>query len=153
MTSSPSGHWVLAQLNVARLVAPLDSPELAPFVAGLAPVNAIADGAEGFLWRLQDESGDATALRPWGDDVIVNLSVWESVGALRDFTFGLWHGGYLKRRREWFQPYGSATLVLWWVARGHQPTLEEAKARLDLLTSSGPGPAAFTLRSPQAPPS
>ncbi len=153
MNPSPTGRWDLAQLNIARLSAPLDSPELADFVAGLEPINAVADAAPGFVWRLQDESGDATALRPWGEDVIVNLSVWESVEALRGFVFGLAHAAALKRRREWFGAYGSASLVLWWVPRGHQPTLEEARLRLDLITASGAGPGAFTLRSPYAAPS
>lgn len=153
MSASPSGRWDLAQLNIARLSAPLDSPQLAGFVAGLEPINAVADAAPGFVWRLQDDSGDATAIRPWGEDVIVNLSVWESVEALRGFVFGLSHAASLKRRREWFGAYGSASLVLWWVPRGHEPTLEEARVRLDLITASGAGPGAFTLRSPYAAPS
>jgi hypothetical protein len=153
VSESRSRRWDLAQLNIARLSAPLDSPELADFVAGLEPVNAAADAAPGFVWRLQDESGDATALRPWGDDVIVNLSVWESVDALRGFVFGLAHAAVLKRRREWFEAYGATSLVLWWVPSGREPTLEEAHVRLDLITRSGPGPGAFTLRTPFASPS
>jgi hypothetical protein len=45
--------YVLAQVNIARMRAPLDSPLLADFVADLDPVNATADTAPGFLWRLQ----------------------------------------------------------------------------------------------------
>jgi Domain of unknown function (DUF3291) len=153
VSESPSGRWVLAQLNVARLTAPLDSPELADFVAALEPLNAVADAAPGFVWRLKDDSGDATALRPWGEDTIVNMSVWESVEALRAYVFGLEHAAVLKRRRSWFEQYGSASLVLWWVPRGHEPTLDEAKVRLDMVTADGAGPGAFTLRSPYAPPS
>ena len=143
----------LAQLNVARLLAPLDSPELAGFVEALEPVNAVADGAPGFVWRLQDDAGDATSLRPWGDDVIVNMSVWESVEALRAYVYGLEHAAVLRQRRSWFEAYGSASLVLWWIPQGHEPTLEEAKVRLDMVEADGPSPVAFTLRSPYAAPS
>ncbi len=143
--------WQLAQLNVARLAAPLDSPQLADFIAGLAPVNAEADAAPGFVWRLQDESGDATAIRPFGDDVIVNLSVWESVEALVAFMYDDTHAGVLRRRREWFLPFGGPAVVAWWVRSGHRPTLTEAKARLDSLTEHGPSETAFVLRSPYPP--
>jgi hypothetical protein len=136
----------LAQLNVARLVAPIDSPELVDFVAQLDAVNALADAAPGFVWRLQDESGNATALSPSGDDVIVNMSVWDSVGSLRSYVFAAGHVDVLRRRREWFAPRDSAHLVLWWVPAGHRPSLDEARERLDLLDREGPSPSAFTLR-------
>jgi hypothetical protein len=139
----------LAQLNVARLREPLDSPTLAPFVAALDAVNAVADGWPGFVWRLQDDAGNATALRPWGDDVIVNLSVWASVEALRSYVYAADHAGVLRRRREWFVPYEGPHLVLWWVPAGHRPDLAEAGARLATLAADGPGPDAFTLREPQ----
>lgn len=145
--------WHLAQLNVARLAAPLDSPQLADFMAGLEPVNAKADSAPGFVWRLQDESGDATGYRPWGDDVIVNLSVWESVEALTTFMYDSAHAGVLRRRREWFLPFGGPAVVAWWVPVGHLPRLEESRQRLDSLTEHGPTPRAFVLRSPYPPPS
>ena len=111
----------VAQLNVARLAAPIDSPRLADFVAQLDAVNAQADTALGFLWRLQDESGNATAVRPWGDDMIVNMSTWVSVEALRTYVFGVAHVEVLHRRREWFVPMQGAHLVLWWVPAGHRP--------------------------------
>jgi len=142
----------LAQLNIARLVAPLDSPALAPFVEALNEVNALADAAAGFVWRFADDSGNATAVRPWGDDIVVNMSMWESVQALRDFVYGPRHAQVLRRRREWFVAPGSPHLVLWWVPAGELPTLEQARARLDLLEANGPGPAAFTLRQPFGPP-
>ncbi len=87
-----SSH-VLAQVNIGRLLAPLDSPQLADFVAWLEPVNAVADGAPGFVWRLQTEDGDATALRAFSGDaegadggILINMSVWESVEALAAFV-------------------------------------------------------------------
>lgn len=138
----------LAQLNIARLLEPIDSPRLAPFVAALDEVNAVADAAPGFVWRLQSESGNATDIRPWGEHVIVNMSVWESVQALRDYVYGPMHTDVLRRRRDWFVPLGTAHLVLWWVPAGHRPTLDGAGERLARLARDGPSPAAFTLREP-----
>ena len=147
MVDPAAAAYHLAQLNVARLVAPIDSAELADFVAGLAPVNALADAAPGFVWRLQEESGDATGLRPWGDDMIVNLSVWASAEALRSYVFAPGHLEVLRRRREWFVPMPSPHLVLWWVPAGYRPSLAEAGERLARLAADGPGPSAFTLRT------
>lgn len=138
----------LAQLNIARLRAPLDSPALAGFVALLPEVNALAERSPGYVWRLQDESGDATALRPFGADVIVNLTVWESVEALHGFTYRTTHLEPMRRRREWFVPADGPHLVLWWIPAGARPTLAEAAERLDRLRHDGPSPAAFTFRSP-----
>jgi hypothetical protein len=136
----------LAQLNVARLLEPIESPRLAPFVRALDAVNAVADAAPGFVWRLQTESGNATDVRPWGDDVIVNMSVWESVEALRDYVYGPEHAAVLRGRRDWFSGYGSSHVVLWWVPDGHRPDLDEAGERLALLDRLGPTADAFTLR-------
>jgi hypothetical protein len=138
----------LAQLNVARLRAPLDSPALAGFVTLLPEINALAERYPGYVWRLRDESGDATALRPFDPDVIVNLTVWETVQALQDFTYRSPHLEPMRLRREWFTPYGAPHQVLWWLPAGTLPTLAEAGARLELLTRSGPSPEAFTFRQP-----
>jgi hypothetical protein len=139
----------LAQLNIARLIEPLDSPRLADFVALLPVVNGIADATPGFVWRLVDDDGDAaTQLRPFGPDNIVNLTVWESVEALREFVYRTGHIEPLRRRREWFHVAEQPYAVLWWVPDGHIPTVDEAARRLDLLRERGPGPDAFTLREP-----
>jgi len=140
----------LAQLNIARFLHPLDSPAMKDFMDGLDPVNALADGSPGFVWRLVGETGQgATDVRgPFGDDVIVNMSVWESVEALRNFTYHSGHLEYLRRRREWLHHVGiSAHLVLWWVDEGHVPTLDEAAERLAHLAEHGPSGYAFTLRT------
>lgn len=139
----------LAQLNIGMPVAPLTEPELAGFVAGLEPVNAIADAAPGFVWRLQTEDGDATAIRPYDDDrLIVNMSVWTSVEALTAYVYSGEHRDFLARRREWFVPMREAFQVLWWVPVGSVPTIEEAVARLDHLREHGPTQHAFTFRKP-----
>ncbi len=139
----------LAQLNIGRLLAPLESPQLAPFVEALEPINALADGAPGFVWRLQTEDGDATAIRPFDDDMmIVNMSVWESLEALADFVYRSDHLAVMRRRREFFERMAEAFIVLWWVPAGHRPSAAEAKDRLARLRRDGPSQEAFTFRSP-----
>jgi Domain of unknown function (DUF3291) len=139
--------YLLAQLNIARLLAPLDSPRLADFVDNLDRINALAESSPGFVWRLKDDDGDATAIRPLGEDVIVNMSVWEDLNALNQYVYRSAHVEVMRRRREWFERGVEAHLVLWWVRKGHIPTLEEAIARQALLREKGPTPDAFTFRT------
>lgn len=144
--------YELAQVNVARLTAPLDDPALADFVAALDPVNAVADRAPGFVWRLQTDDGNATAIRAFDWDaadsagVIVNLSVWVDVESLRAFVFGDAHRQVLRRRRQWFWQMQEAWMACWWVPAGHRPTTDEAEDRIRHLRAHGPTPQAFTLR-------
>ena len=139
-------RYQLAQLNIATLLEPIDSPRLADFVANLDRINALAEQSPGFVWRLQDESGDATAIRHFGDDVIVNMSVWESVEALHAFAFRSAHVDILRRRREWFERAPEAYAALWWVPRNHRPDLQEAAERLASLRANGPSALAFSFR-------
>ncbi|MGW7423738.1 DUF3291 domain-containing protein [Streptomyces sp. NPDC054813] len=144
-----SGYAVhLAQLNVATLRHPLDDPRIAPFVEMLDSVNAAADAAPGFVWRLVAEGeADATALRPAGEHVIVNLTVWQTREALWGFTYRSEHLEVMRRRREWFERHVEAHLVLWWVPAGHLPTAGEALERLADLRTHGPSARAFTFAS------
>jgi hypothetical protein len=151
--------YVLAQVNIGRLAAPLDSEQLAGFAAALDPVNAVADAAPGFIWRLQTEEGNATSLRVFERDaegadggILVNMSVWESVEALGAYVYGEAHLGVLRRRREWFEKMTEAFAALWWIERGHIPTTGEAENRLRHLRMHGPTPYAFTLRTYFPPP-
>ena len=147
--ADPDRH--VAQVNTARLLAPLDSPALRDFVAGLEPINALADRSAGFVWRLQTEGGDATAIRPYDDDrIMVNLSVWRSLPALWDFVYASRHLDVMRRRREWFERI-EVYMALWWVPAGTLPSVEEAKERLERLRRDGPGPEAFTFRAPWPP--
>lgn len=141
----------LAQVNIGRIVAPLDSPALADFVGQLSEINALADAAPGFVWRLVGADGaDATSLRPdeADDMLLINCSVWESVEALRDFAYKSDHMRVLVRRREWFERSVEPYLALWWIPAGQVPTEAEAMRRIALLRDHGPGPEAFTFRDP-----
>lgn len=143
----------LAQVNVTRLRAPLDTPLMADFAAGLEPMNDLAEATPGFVWRLQDEGGDATAIRAYDDDqIIVNLTLWTSVDALADYVYRSDHVAFLRRKREWFTPAPGPAMVLWWVPAGHRPDPAEAKERLAHLEADGPTLHAFTFRHRFDPP-
>ena len=136
----------LAQLNIGRTKAPLDSELLSGFVEGLEHVNALADSSPGFVWRLQTDEGDATSIRAFEDELmIVNMSVWESIDALWDFVYAGDHLAYMRRRREWFERI-EAHMVLWWVPAGHLPSVDEALDRLEHLRANGPSEHAFTFK-------
>jgi len=135
----------LAQLNVATLKAPLDSPELKDFVDNLDRINALAEASDGFTWRLKGEGNDATSLRPLGENVIVNMSLWRDVAALKRYVYQSAHVEIMRRRREWFARMAEAYMVLWWVPEGHHPTVAEAVARLEHLRKYGPSAEAFTF--------
>src|SRR5579864_7916125 len=138
----------LAQVNIAQLRAPLDTPLLADFVALLQPINAVADHSPGFVWRLQTEDGDATAVRAFDDArIIVNMSVWESIDAWANFVYRSGHADVMKRRREWFDRIAEAYQCMWWIPVGHIPTVAEAEERLAHLRRYGPTPFAFTHRA------
>src|SRR3954452_6212789 len=143
----------LAQVNISRLLAPLDSELLSDFVAALEPVNARADTASGFVWRLQTEDGDATGIRVFDDaQLIVNLTLWTDLESLGDFVYGQSHAAVMRGRRKWFERPTEAMVALWWVPAGSLPTPHEAEDRLRTLRGLGPTPAAFTLRTPFPPP-
>jgi hypothetical protein len=149
----------LAQVNIARLLDARESERLAGFVAALDEVNASADGAPGFVWRLQTEEGNATSIKAFEFDVgdsagvIVNLSVWESIRALSDWVFGPDHRSVLVQRRQWFERMSLATTALWWVPQGYLPSTQDAESRVLHLRQRGPTPFAFTFKESFAPPS
>jgi hypothetical protein len=139
--------WHLAQLNVGRTVAPLEDEQLRGFVEQLEPINALADAAPGFVWRLQTDDGDATSLR-FGDGFLVNMSTWESIETLSDFVFRSQHVEIMRQRRTWFVPMQEAFACLWWVPAGTIPSIPEAEQRLARLAADGPTDFAFTFRVP-----
>jgi GNAT superfamily N-acetyltransferase len=141
----------LAQFNVGTLKAPIDHPDTTAFAEGLEVVNALAEASAGYVWRLQDGGGNATGITAYDDpNTIVNMSVWESMDALRAFAFSGTHRDFLRQRGEWFQP-GLSGSVNWWVPVGARPTVDEAKRRLAFLHAFGPSPYAFGFAQVPAP--
>lgn len=142
----------LAQVNIARMKGPIDSPLMAGFVARLDEINALADRSPGFVWRLQTSEGNATYLRPYDDDrIIFNMSLWESIEQLRAYVYGSSHIELLRQRQDWFLRFEGVYSALWWVPRGHVPSIDEAKKRLAHLAEKGPTPYAFSFKEPFPP--
>ena len=140
----PAYH--LAQLNVARAVAPFDDPAMRDFMDRLDEINRLGDRSPGFVWRLQGEGGTSTEIQVSDDPLyIVNLTVWESIEALYDFTYRSEHKTVFKRRFDWFERRSGANVCLWWQPAGTIPTVEEAERRLQHLDDHGPTPEAFTF--------
>jgi len=144
-------RYALAQLNIARLRAPLDSDELAGFVAALEPINALADSAPGFIWRLTggDGAADATSERFFGEtNLLLNMSVWRDLAALNDFVFRGPHVEVMRQRRSWFFPMAEIYTALWWVPANVMPTIADAEERMLHLRAHGPTPHVFNFREP-----
>ncbi len=139
-------RYHLAQLNIAKMKFAIDDPGMAGFVARLDDINALADAAPGFVWRLQTEDGDATGIDYFGADALVNMSVWEGRDSLHNYIYRSAHSEVMALRKQWFERMTEAYSVLWWIAEGHIPTLDEASERLECLRLQGPGPSAFTFK-------
>lgn len=140
----------LAQANIGRFRAPLEDQIMEGFRTQLDPINALADQSPGFVWRLQTEDGNATAIRPYsGEELMaINMSVWESLEALQGFVYKSGHVHVMRGRKQWFEQLEGPILVLWWVPVGHIPSVQDAQDRLAHLKQHGPTPHAFTFRTP-----
>jgi hypothetical protein len=141
--------YQLAQINIGRLIAPIDDPRIAEFVAQLAPINALADKAPGFVWRLQAASGNATDIA-YNDDpsIMLNMSVWESLEALRNYAYKSDHRKVLRDRAKWFEKMDKPYYCLWWIPTGHTPTVSEGRERLEHYLKYGATPFSFWFSQP-----
>lgn len=141
-------NYYIAQINIGRLLAPVDDPLIAEFVAQLAPINALADSSPGFVWRLQTEEGDATNIKAYDDEMIaLNMSVWESVDALREFAYKSEHAGVMRDRKKWFEKFDGPYMALWWIPAGQIPTPQEGRKRLEYLRQHGDSEYAFSFKN------
>ena len=147
---NPSFH--LAQINIGRILAPLDGPELKPFVDNLDRINALAEQSPGFVWRLTGEGDNATDIHAFDDPtMLMNMSVWTDLASLGAYVYRSDHIEIMRRRREFFETPTEAIMALWWVPAGTVPTIAEGIARLERLRRNGPTPHAFTFRQPFPP--
>ncbi|NJN12630.1 MAG: DUF3291 domain-containing protein [Richelia sp. RM1_1_1] len=144
--TSKSHH--LCQVNISYMIAQLSNPIMAEFVAQLDSINKLADSTPGFIWRLQTEEGNATSIDAYDDKLILfNLSVWESIDALKKFVYRSQHGQVMRYREKWFHKSERVNTALWWVPRGNIPTIDEAKKRLQHLNDYGDSPYAFSFKN------
>ncbi len=139
----------VAEINVARMKGvSIDDPIMKEFIDNLDRVNDLAESSEGFVWRLKGEGNNATSLNPYNDEqVIINISVWQSVETLEHYVYKTFHTDFLKRRREWFHSYGKVYTAMWWIAEGEFPTVEEAVEKLEHLKRNGPSLTAFDFKN------
>jgi hypothetical protein len=140
-------EYHLAQINIAQMKAPLHHPSMKSFLDQIAEINDLAEASPGFVWRLRDQYGDATSIRPFGSTILVNMSVWESPEHLMDYAYKSAHKEVMQNRKEWFDPMEEAHLAMWWVPADSEPTIEEAKAKLEYLFAHGESERAFTFRN------
>ena len=134
----------LSELNVGYALYPLDDPRMAGFMDNLDRINTLAERAPGFVWRMKSDSGNATDIAVPGDaEMISNLSVWEDVASLGAYVFNTVHAQFYNRKERWFVQMERPHFVMWWVADGHIPTLQEAMERLKYLQDNGSTDHAF----------
>ena len=142
-------RYHLAQINIAKAMADLDSPLMAGFVSRLDEINALAESAKGFVWRLRSDAGDATSIRAFDDpNVYINMSVWETPEDLKNFVYRSAHVELIRDREAWFSRLSEQHQAAWWVSAGSYPSAEEGRDRLLALREQGPSPDAFTLARP-----
>jgi hypothetical protein len=142
--------YYIAEFNISRLKAPLDSPIMKEFVDFLAPVNRFGEQTPGFIWRLATPDGQPSTYLPpaYPDNMIVtNLTVWKDIESLKYFVYHTVHSYFLRNRKQWFDQFIEQRFVLWWVHQNHRPVLEEAKQKLLFLQENGPTSHAFTLQA------
>lgn len=146
--------YQLAEINIARIKGVnIEDPIMKEFVDNLDAINVLAETSEGFVWRLKDEDNNATAFNPYNDEqVIINLSVWESIESLENYVFKTLHAEFLRRRREWFQKFGKVTTAMWWIREGEFPSVEEAVDKLARLQEEGPTGRIFDFKNKFPPP-
>lgn len=155
MADTPAAFpgWHLAQVNIARALAPLDSPVMAGFVARIAEINALAESSPGYVWRFQDDTGNALYVRPYADPAMLfNLSVWQTPDHLKAYVYRSAHLELMRQKQQWFEHSDEAILALWWIRAGTLPSVDEAKARLEHLRRHGPSAQAFGFREILPPP-
>ena len=140
-------EYHIAQINIARMLAPIADPIMQDFVAQLPPINALAEESPGFIWRLQSDGGDATSIKVFDDDmVIINLTVWENLASLRAYVYKSAHSGVMRDRRRWFEKFDGPYYAIWWIPSGHLPDPQEGKERLNYLREHGDSAYAFSFK-------
>ncbi len=142
-------EYQLAQINIAKLLKPIDHPQIADFVDQLDEINALAEQSKGFVWRLKDDgSNDATSINPFEDPhIIVNMSVWQDTETLKEYVYNSAHVRVLTRRKDWFEKPAKAHMALWWIKKGEFPSAEEGRKRIEYLQKNGNSKYAFTFRN------
>lgn len=135
----------VAQINIGTMIAPTDDPAVAEFMDNIDRINAEADTAPGFVWRLQTDEGNATDIHIFPNPLqLVNMSVWESVDALKHYVYRSEHVEFFRRRSEWFEA-DAKRVALWHVDDGVIPDLDDAVRRVEFQERHGATPYSFSF--------
>ncbi|WP_298477593.1 DUF3291 domain-containing protein [uncultured Maribacter sp.] len=142
-------NYQLAEINIARIKGiTIDDPIMKEFVDNLDTINNLAENSPGFVWRLKDDSNNATNLNPYNDvQIIINISVWENVETLSNYVYKTVHSDFLRRRKEWFKNYGNVSTAMWWIPEGKYPSVEEAVEKLAELQKNGTSTSVFNFKN------
>ena len=142
-------NYQLAQINIAKMNGVnINDPVMKEFVDNLILINSLAESSDGFVWRLKGENNNATNLNPYNDEqIIVNISVWQSIEHLEHYVYKTMHTEFLKRRKEWFQKFGKAYYALWWIVKDEYPTVAEAISKLTYMQQNGATQEAFDFKN------
>ncbi|MGI9414534.1 MAG: DUF3291 domain-containing protein [Hyphomicrobiales bacterium] len=145
MPEEPLYH--IAQINVGTVRYETDDPRMADFMENLDRINELAERSPGFVWRLKDDTNNATNIRLYDNPLLLlNMSVWETIEDLEAFTYKTVHTRFVQRREEWFHPSATTYLALWWVENDRLPTAGEGQEKVAYLEKNGPSPLAFTFK-------
>ncbi len=146
-------QYQLAEINIATFRLPMADPVNADFIANLDRVNALAEAAPGFVWRLVGEGDNALEIHAFDNpNTAINMSVWANMDTLANFVYrNEDHREIMRRRKEWFDRM-EFHLAMWWVPAGSRPTVAEGKERLESLSRFGPSAYAFLFNRPFPPP-
>ncbi len=145
--------YYLAQVNVARAKAEMNTETMRGFMGQLDAMNHLADTADGFIWRMIGDGGDYTSIRPFDDPlVIMNVSLWRDIDSLKNYVYKTVHMNIVRDRHTWFHKMNEFQQALWWHPVSHQPTAQEAKEKLERVRLLGATQEAFTFAQPFPPP-
>ncbi len=140
-------RYFLAQVNIGKIKAPLESEQMSGFADNLDRINELAENSTGFVWRLKEDNNNATSIKVFEDDfMLINMSVWETIETLYQFVYQSAHVDYLKRRKEWFEKMTEMYSALWWIPETHTITTTEAIERLTHIRVHGETPFAFSFK-------
>jgi len=139
---------LLAHINIGHLKAPIDHPSIEDFAGNLDRINLLTEESPGFVWRLKDEHNNATSFNPYNNElIIVNISVWRSLEALKQYAYHTEHMSFFKRRHEWFESTDKPHMCLWPIEDNIMPDANEGKKRLDHLWANGASSYAFDYKT------
>jgi hypothetical protein len=144
----------LAHANIAWMHGKINEPVMSGLASRIDEINRLAEESRGFVWRIPDSETSFTHLEVFREDFpgfdserfFFNMSVWENLEDLREYTLLSAHAEMIYERRQWLDSIAGANVALWWIPEGHRPTIAESVERLRNVRKFGPTSCAFTLR-------